>query len=424
MQIQRFYRALVYSVVASLALFSTTTPIQAQIILNEAGSSTPSAQSGYPPDPPSEIPWRYGISEWSEVVAAFNDAREQENAMLGLSLAPMIFPAAESWQAMSSGEKALWLINEERTARGLAPLQGLEQNINEVAQGYAEWMLANNEFDHRADGRSPWERMNANPAIGACHDFLSIGENLYFYATSEAQSVPFFIEQAVYVMMYEDAGPEWGHRHAILWTPYTENNDEPDREGFLGIGHASGPYTIDGTFYQSADILVMNFFDPCATWGETPPDEGQPTPTASPSPTPSPTSAPAPSATPTPIPQPTEPSNPPRRTISGRVITLAENESGVSQAALGLSGVTITSDNGQTTQTDANGEFILEGLAPGKRIFTPSKTGYIFLPSSIELDLSVGDLEGINFTSSSGPAGADLSFALHLPLISPTTNSR
>ena len=66
---------------------------------------------------------------------------------------------------MSSGEKTLWLINEERTARGLAPMQGLEENVSGVAQAYAEWMLANNQFGHDADGRTPWDRMYAN----SCH---------------------------------------------------------------------------------------------------------------------------------------------------------------------------------------------------------------------------------------------------------------
>src|SRR5690606_18095565 len=123
-------------------------------------------------DPPRNISWSAGTDGLSDVEAAFNHARTQENTLLGLSLGPINLPPAETWANMDDGEKALWLINEERTARGLAPLQGIEENVTAVAQSYAEWLLANNAFDHFADGRSPWERLEANPAIGACHDFL------------------------------------------------------------------------------------------------------------------------------------------------------------------------------------------------------------------------------------------------------------
>ncbi len=60
----------------------------------------------------------------------------------------------------------------------------------------------------------------------------------------------------------------WGHRHAILWYPYNNNSGPTGAEGFLGIGRASGgpyqgPFTSEWNF---AEIIVMNVFDPCATW--------------------------------------------------------------------------------------------------------------------------------------------------------------
>jgi hypothetical protein len=69
--------------------------------------------------------------------------------------------------------------------------------------------------------------------------------------------------------MYEDGSCcGWGHRHAILWYPYDDNSGPAGREGFLGIGRAhGGPY--QGPFSQPwafAEIIVMNVFDPCASW--------------------------------------------------------------------------------------------------------------------------------------------------------------
>jgi hypothetical protein len=156
--------------------------------------------------------------------------------------------------------------------RGVAPLQGLEANVSGVAQYYADYLLNQNAWGHTEDGRSPRDRLEDNPAIGACHDFLPIGENLAVFVTS-GSSIPLPIERSIYMWMYEDAGSSWGHRHAILWYPYTDNSGAPGSEGFLGIGRANGgPYK--GPFSQPwnfAEMIVMNVFDPCASWSDAPP---------------------------------------------------------------------------------------------------------------------------------------------------------
>lgn len=68
--------------------------------------------------------------------------------------------------------------------------------------------------------------------------------------------------------MYDDSNSNWGHRHAILWYPYNNNNGDSGSEGFLGIGRANGgPY--QGPFPSSwnyAEMIVMNVFDPCSSW--------------------------------------------------------------------------------------------------------------------------------------------------------------
>jgi hypothetical protein len=114
---------------------------------------------------------------------------------------------------------------------------------------------------------SPWQRLDANAAIGACHDDLSVSENLAVFVTS-GSSIPMPVERSIYMWMYEDAGSHWGHRHAILWYPYNDNSGTSGMEGFLGIGRAyGGPY--QGPFSQPwnfAELIVMNVFDPCEDW--------------------------------------------------------------------------------------------------------------------------------------------------------------
>jgi len=227
----------------------------------------------YPTDPTADIPWSGGMSTVADIQAAFNNARTIENNQLGTSIPMMTLPTQIEWNGMNDGQKALWLINRERIDRGVAPLQGLEANVGSVAQYYADYLLDHNAWGHTADGRSPWQRLEDNPAIGACHDFLSVAENIYAFVTS-GSSIPLPIERAIYGWMYED-GPccSWGHRHAILWYPYNDNSGTVGSEGFLGIGRANGgPY--QGPFSQPwnfAELIVMNVFDPCAGWNDSAP---------------------------------------------------------------------------------------------------------------------------------------------------------
>ncbi len=238
-----------------------------------SGSSPAQAiLTSYPPDPTADIPWTAGTSGVTDIQTAFNYARTQENAQLGLHLPMLTLPSQSTWDALSNSEKAMWLINAERVDRSVMALHGVESNVTSVAVYYADYLLENDVFSHDVDGLSPWERLNTNPAIAACHDFLSVAENLAVFATS-GSSIPLPVERAVYMWMYKDAGSSWGHRHAILWYPYNDNSGPSGVEGFLGIGRAAGgPY--QGPFSEEwnfAEIIVMNVFDPCADW-----DYGEP----------------------------------------------------------------------------------------------------------------------------------------------------
>jgi hypothetical protein len=222
--------------------------------------------TGYPTDPVADIPWSCQYSGVDQIKCAFDNARSTENTQLGTSLPPVTLPSQATWDGMSDGEKALWLINLERIDRGIDPLDQIEANVTEVAQYYADFLLDNDVWGHYEDGLSPWERLDQKPAILDCHDNLSVAENLAVFVSTG--SIPLPVERSVYMWMYDDAGSAWGHRHAILWYPYNDNSGTNGMEGFLGIGRANGgPY--QGPFSSSwpfAEMIVMNVFDPCETW--------------------------------------------------------------------------------------------------------------------------------------------------------------
>ena len=224
-------------------------------------SGAPTTPQSWPPDPTSDITWLGGYGGVADIQAAFNNAHTQENNQLGLSLSMFTLPSQSEWNAMSDGDKAFWLINRERQARNVTQLHSVEANVTSVAQNYANYLMAHNIFSHTADGHNPLWRSNANPTINACHDSLPVAENLAAFMTS-GDSIPLPVERSVYAWMYEDGASYWGHRHAILYYPYTENGGPTGQEGFLGIGRAHGPYLG----WNFGEVIVMNVFDPCATW--------------------------------------------------------------------------------------------------------------------------------------------------------------
>jgi hypothetical protein len=249
----------------SIEQFATDTPFvfedKERWLLNQLETKS------YPVDPVANIPWSGGFSGVDDIEGAFNNARSAENSQLGINIPILSLPTQEKWSSMSDGEKALWLVNQERTDRGIHPLHGIETNVTSVAQYYAQFLLENNAWGHYEDGKSPWDRLNSNVAIGDCHDFLNVAENLACFVTS-GDDIPLPVERAVYNWMYDDSSSAWGHRHAILWFPYNDNSGTSGMEGFLGIGRANGgPY--QGPFstpWNYAEIIVMNVFDPCITW--------------------------------------------------------------------------------------------------------------------------------------------------------------
>jgi hypothetical protein len=58
--------------------------------------------------------------------------------------------------------------------------------------------------------------------------------------------------------------------------------------------------------------------------------------------------------------------------------------------------VTVSTGDRQSI-TNANGQYILSGLAPGQYTLTPTLSGYIFTPPFLEVEISSSDIIGQDF---------------------------
>src|SRR5262249_34691668 len=78
----------------------------------------------------------------------------------------------------------------------------------------------------------------------------------------------------------------------------------------------------------------------------------------------------------------------------------------VSPAATGTgTTLTLSGPAGGTTTADASGNYSFSGLANGTYTITPSKTGFVFTPTSQSVVVNGANVSGINFTIQTPPTG-------------------
>ena len=277
-------KSLALALMIALGMLATvSTPVHAAPLLS-------------PPNISANIAWKTGFATVNDIMAAYNNARRQEEIQLGLAmnkLGNLVLPAQTVWNGMSDDAKALFLINAERTARanmkpgvGGLPLAGIESHVDAVAQAYAQLLHDTDTTGHyQPSGNStidsPFKRIPAKVG-SSCMEFMSRAENLAYFSVSStapvsASNIPMPLERAIYAWIYDDASSSWGHREAVLLqeTPlsnptqlwgYKNNNGSSAHEGFLGF-HVVGStgYTPFGkpTYpYSYGVAVVMNVFDP------------------------------------------------------------------------------------------------------------------------------------------------------------------
>ncbi len=210
-----------------------------------------------------------------DIEGVFNYARSQDSTIS----TPLQMPSQNIWDEMSESQKALYLINSERCARGIRAFEAIApQVVENVSQPYAQY-IATHESDfqntpHEADGRTPWQRLeeDANVVVNQNADFFQYAENLAYQAVGSSEDYPIVYAptvKSIYAWLYEDKEPQYGHRNFILATGLNENSGDMSAEGLIGIGQAIENYTTlldDTTIYWTRVHTVLNGFDPNENW--------------------------------------------------------------------------------------------------------------------------------------------------------------
>ena len=238
-------------------------------------------------DPSSQI-FTASFGGVTDIAAAYNNGRRQEEIQLGLSqnsLGNLDLPSQTEWDKMTDDAKALLIINEERQDRanmqtgvlGL-PLAGVESHMDNISKNYGDLLHDTDTTGHSQPSGdnnidSPFIRIDNDADIGSnCHEFIARGENLAFFATT-GNSIPLPLERAIYGFIYDDAGSSWGHREAALlqndtlsgnpWG-FSDNHANVGSEGYLGVYvRGSADYKPFSSFPSNyGSVVVMNFFDP------------------------------------------------------------------------------------------------------------------------------------------------------------------
>jgi len=208
-----------------------------------------------------------------EIAAEFNAARASDPTIS----TSLVMPSQAEWDSYSDSEKALYLINSERCARGIRIFEGIDTSIiTAPAQKYADYLKDNNTWGHYEDGRDPWERLEEDAGVivsgeSANADFFKYGENLAYIAYGTTENYPSIYEPvaiSVYGWLYadkDDTDSEYGHRKFLLATGLNENFGETNKEGLIGVGVSTLQYEENG-FKMTKIYTVLNAFDPNQNW--------------------------------------------------------------------------------------------------------------------------------------------------------------
>lgn len=234
----------------------------------------------------SNMAWSSPTATVAAIQTAFNAARRGEETQLSLTanvLGNLTLPA--DFLSQSLDNQALILINAERACRGGVNygdgackgwiFEGVETNVDALAQNYANLLISSNCWGHNCGGSDPFSRISAG--IGAsCIEFINRGENLAVFATSgSTNAIP--VVRSIYNWIYDDGGSAWGHREACflqdrslngnVTNGFADNHGAAGAEGYMGMGIAGGSsYSAPfGTAYNRADVVVLDFFDPVAS---------------------------------------------------------------------------------------------------------------------------------------------------------------
>jgi len=217
-------------------------------------------------DLPANIDWygsqvADGTTTVDDVEVAYNNARTAENTALSTNIPMINFPDNSTWIKMSPNAQAFWIVNQERTARGIMPLEDTAQELITVASNYTNYLIDNDTTGHYADGGTPETRIRVDATCDAC--MTQWGENIGYIYSGYPNPPTNAVERMIYWLIYEDASANWGHRQLFFKENFTDDSGETGKEGIMGMG-----FVISDSYktMNYGAITVFNIIDPCSSW--------------------------------------------------------------------------------------------------------------------------------------------------------------
>ncbi len=216
----------------------------------------------------------------------FNAGRRYEEQNKGLStnsLGHLVLPT--NFATLPLAQRALVLVNAERVCRNginygtgnlvVKPFQTVETNLSQVSQAHAEWLVAQNKFDHCGNpalgtgcggvSSTPSQRIQGNTTLLGGWEKNS--ENIGLGISNDPNSPTFTLlnEVTIFNMIYRNA-PAWVHRDNFL-QELTDNFGAVGQEGFLGVGEkkAANYNPLNTAGVTHGGVVVYQIYDAKAT---------------------------------------------------------------------------------------------------------------------------------------------------------------
>ncbi|PWQ99431.1 CAP domain-containing protein [Leucothrix arctica] len=202
-----------------------------------------------------------------QIASSFNTARNLDPTIKQ----KLLMPQQADWNAMTSSEKGLFLVNSERCARGLEPFEGISPELIHSSSSYANELSDSGEFSHSYGlYASPSARLSgyADVEVGTNADWMAQAENLSRHTSGNSSAYPTVYEpiaRAIYTYLYDDSSSNYGHRTLSLIKIANENSGDVSAEGLFGLSKTTKQF-VDSPFFTTDVTSVMHVFDPNENW--------------------------------------------------------------------------------------------------------------------------------------------------------------
>jgi len=237
-------------------------------------------------DPAAAVKWEPVSDGWNSkdiatLEAAFSAGRNGDASVPADKKAFKVGMDQTKWDAMDEQERALHVLNLERTDRGLDPISAVVAPVKAIAQDYAEFLQAKATPDG-AEGlkstadQAAWtsagkptstcctyeERLSAQSSVINARDSgFKYGEALAWTSVTSADKLTDAFTWAIYNWIYDDATASWGHRK-FMFAVY----DEISGNGHGGKAKAEGIVGFGKKFGARGAYIVMNAVDQNKGW--------------------------------------------------------------------------------------------------------------------------------------------------------------